>query len=476
MRFRPRSLRTRLISGVLALLALACLAVGLATTFALRRFLIDRVDQQLGMSPGRLASSLEHGRGGDTRGQTVGTLGARMAGGRITHAAVVTDGGAAPTLTPADQTTLAAVPVDDREHTVELSALDDYRVIAVAGSDGDVLITGLPLEGVNATVRRLLALEFMVFAVSLGVTGTAGALWIRSSLRPLSRMAATAARVAELPLATGQVALPERVPDADGATEVGQVSAALNRMLRHVENALAQRHAGEQRLRRFIAEASHELRTPLAGIRGHAELAQRIPGSVPDDVRHSLDRIQGEAVRMGALVDDLLLLARLDAGRPLARDEVDLTRLVLDSASDARAAGPRHQWRLELPGEPVVVTGDRSRLQQVLANLLANSRVHTPDGTTVTVRLCSAGAGAELTITDDGPGIPAEVQGEIFDRFAQADRNRSRPGGGSGLGLAIVQAVVVAHGGTVDVDSHPGRTVFSVRLGSPETDLPERPL
>ena len=195
-------------------------------------------------------------------------------------------------------------------------------------------------------------------------------------------MAATATRVAELPLDRGEVALAERVPDADTdpRTEVGQVGAALNRMLDHVGNALEARHASETQVRQFVADASHELRTPLAAIRGYAELSRRSREPVPDEVAHVLRRVESEAQRMTALVEDLLLLARLDAGRPLAHDPVDLTMLVVDAVSDAHAAGPGHDWQLDLPDEPVVVTGDGARLHQVLANLLANARTHTPAG------------------------------------------------------------------------------------------------
>jgi two-component system OmpR family sensor kinase len=297
------------------------------------------------------------------------------------------------------------------------------------------------------------------------VTGAAGAFWVRWSLRPLRRVAATAASVSELPLESGEVALPDRVPDTDRRTEVGQVGAALNRMLTHVEAALTQRHASEQRLRRFAADASHELRTPVAAIRGHAELALRHPGQVPPGVTRALDRISGESARMGGMVDDLLLLARLDAGRPLASEPVDLTRLVLDAVDDARAAGPDHRWNLDLPEEPVTVTGDGLRLQQITGNLLANARVHTPPGTRVTVGLRQDEAGTRLTVEDDGPGVPADIRDSVFERFARADYGRSGTNGhGAGLGLAIVTAVAAAHGGSVALRSRPGATVFTVTL------------
>lgn len=364
-----------------------------------------------------------------------------------------------------DEAVLAAVPVDGRAHTVRLSALGGYRVLAAPGKDGDVLVTGLPTEPVDAAVHRLELVAALVFGVALVVTGVAGALWVRWSLRPLNRVAATATRVSELPLASGEVALPPRAPGSDPRSEVGRVAGAFDRMLGHVEDALTKRHASEERLRTFAADASHELRTPVASVRGHAELALLHPGPVPPKVTRALERIAAESARMGEMVDDLLLLARLDAGRPLERLPVDLTHLVLDAVTDARAAGPGHRWVLELPEEPVIVTGDAHRLQQVSANLLANARVHTPAGTRVTVSLERAGEEAVLKVHDDGPGVPEEVRPGVFERFTRADRRRADgTGGGAGLGLSIVAAVVEAHDGTVTLESGPGATTFTVGI------------
>jgi two-component system OmpR family sensor kinase len=217
-------------------------------------------------------------------------------------------------------------------------------------------------------------------------------------------------------------------------------------------------------VRRFVADASHELRTPLAAIRGYAELTRRATGRVPPDIAHAMNRVESAAARMTALVDHLLLLARLDAGLPLEQAEVDLRRLVADAVGDAHIAGPRHRWRLELPDEPVVVRGDAQRLHQVLANLLANGRTHTPPGTTVTTRLAAPADSAVLTVTDNGPGIAPDLLPHVFERFARGDSSRSRAAGSTGLGMAIVAAVVAAHHGAVDVCSGPGRTEFEVRL------------
>jgi two-component system OmpR family sensor kinase len=247
-------------------------------------------------------------------------------------------------------------------------------------------------------------------------------------------------------------------------------------MLDTISGALSARHASETRVRQFVADASHELRTPLAAIRGYTELAQRKREDLPEDVAHAMSRVESETERMTQLVADMLLLARLDTGRPLQREQVDLSRLVVDAASDAHIAGPDHQWSLDLPDEPVIVVGDEARLHQVLANLLANARIHTPPGTAVTTSLVvDASAGAMLTVADNGPGIAAWLQPEIFERFARGDSSRSRrpgaapaatsgPSGSTGLGLAIVAAVVKAHDGTIGVRSEPGSTEFIVRL------------
>ncbi|MGW2932756.1 sensor histidine kinase [Streptomyces sp. NPDC055722] len=475
----PRTLRSRLTAGLVVLLALCCATVGVAAVVELNGFLTGRLDQQLRDVGPRFPASLEHGvrpsdhdgdEHGDTRKQSTGTFGACVVHGTVTSAAVVrplSDSThlSAP-LDTRDRRMLAAIPTDGRGHTVRLASLGGYRLMAATAPDGDVLITGLPLEPVEAAVHRLELVAVVVFGAALAVTGVAGALWVRWSLRPLNRVAATATRVSELPLASGEVALPPRAPENEPRSEVGRVATAFNRMLGHVEDALTKRHASEERLRSFAADASHELRTPVASVRGHAELALLHPGPVPPEVTRALERIAAESARMGEMVDDLLLLARLDAGRPLERRPVDLTRLVLDAVTDARAAGPGHRWTLELAEEPVTVTGDEHRLHQVLANLLANARLHTPEGSKVTVSLEGGGAGAVLTVHDDGPGVPGDIQPGVFERFTRAEHRR-RPenhGGGAGLGLSIVAAVAEAHGGSVGLESRAGSTTFTVRL------------
>ncbi len=367
-----------------------------------------------------------------------------------------------------------------------------FMLTRVSGPDGNDLVTGLPLTTVDQELSHVEDTEHLIFAIIGALAVVLGAVLVQFSLRPLRRVAATATRVTELPLDSGEVSLPDGVPDTDPRTEVGQVGAAFNRMLYHVERALGRRAASEARLRRFAADASHELRTPLSAIRGYAELALRHRGPVPPDVTHALSRVQSESARMSVLVDDLLLLARLDAGRPLEREPVDLSRLAIDVTSDARVARRDHHWRLDLPGEPIMVRGDEHRLHQVLANLMSNAGKHTPPGSTVSVALATgdggpedAPAGAadsgvvrrgvrptgprvELSITDDGPGIPPELLPDLFERFTRADTSRARDadaaGTSTGLGLAIVDAVVAAHGGSITVTSRPGLTRFAIFL------------
>jgi two-component system, OmpR family, sensor kinase len=478
-----RTLRGRLIAGLLALLAVACAAVGIVTYVSLHAFLLGQLDQQVVQASMRYQACLGiHPPVGDRDGdnqpgppphlpsscaqqQQEGTFSAQIRHGALTHN-YVSYGTC--TLSHADKAVLTAYPADRQPFTSELSSLGDYRLLAVQdpSEPGVTYLTGLPMTQVNSTLRQVATVEIVVFAGALLLTGVLGTGFVRLSLRPLRRVAATATRVTELPLASGEVTLPERVPDADPRTEVGQVGSAFNRMLGHVEAALARRAASESRLRRFAADASHELRTPLAAIRGYAELARRHPGPVPGDIAHALARVEAESARMSVLVDELLLLAQLDAGRPLAKEPVDLTRLAIDTTSDARAASPGHHWTLELPDEPVLVEGDEHRLHQVLANLMSNAAKHTPEGTTVTVAVTTAEnpPTVRVSVTDTGPGIPADLQPALFERFVRGDSARSNGGASTGLGLAIVQAVTTAHGGTVSVTSRPGHTSFMITL------------
>ncbi|MGH8836652.1 MAG: sensor histidine kinase [Actinomycetes bacterium] len=473
---------------MLGLLAVVCAVIGVATALGLHGFLVQQLDGQLaaaarvaeGPPPG--APRPPDGRPGFllAPGQVPGTVGARVVNGDVVESGLLDPAaiGSARDLSEAQIATLAATPVDEQVHTADLGDLGDYRVTAQVARDGATVVTGLPLAAVNDTVRRFVLIVVVAAAVGLLLAGVAGAFLVRQSLRPLRRVASTATRVSELPLERGEVALSERVPDADTdpRTEVGQVGGALNRMLGHIANALAARHASETRVRQFVADASHELRTPLAAIRGYAEVTRRVEPSGPPEIEHALRRIEAVSVRMTGLVEDLLLLARLDAGRPLERAPVDLCALIVEAVGDAHVAAPDHRWLLDMPAEPLTVTGDAARLHQVLANLLANARAHTPPGTTVVTELAPVNGTVLLTVTDNGPGIPTELQPEIFERFTRGDTSRSRAGGSTGLGLAIVWAVVEAHHGRVDVSSRPGRTVFTVTLPLDRPSEPEPPV
>ena len=383
-------------------------------------------------------------------------------------AGVITADGERETLSATAEKQLAAVSPDRGPHTVELDGLGPYRVIGVhQRHGGQTIVTGLPIADIDRTLLWVVGMFCVVSVVAVLAATTAGIILIRRQLAPLSRVSATAREVADLELDRGEVRLPTPIVRVDPAaehTEVGQLGTALNRMLDRIAGALSARHASETRVRRFVSDASHELRTPLAAIRGYTELVQRKRDDLPDDVAHAMSRVESEAQRMTQLVEDMLLLARLDEGRPLADESVDLSHLVIDAVSDAHVAGADHEWTVELPEEPVLVSGDDARLHQVLANLLANARVHTPAGTTVTTSLSRRDGSAILTVADDGPGIPETLRPEIFERFARGDSSRSRRGGSTGLGLAIVAAVVKAHGGTIDVASVPGSTEFVVTL------------
>ncbi|MGW6584693.1 sensor histidine kinase [Streptomyces globisporus] len=528
---RPWTLRTRLVVSAVSLIAVVAAVIGSVTAIAFHSYMYGKLDDQLHSvverarrPPGPLplpetlreAGPLGFVGGG---GQPLGTFGALVDGdGDVTASKVVEDSGlraqeSAKPLTGEQRAALekAAPGAGDGTRSVDLPGLGGYRVEATTTAEGDTVLVGIPSAEVSGALTTLIVVEVCVTAAGLIAASIAGTVLVGVALRPLRRVAATATRVSELPLHSGEVALLERVPDAeaDPRTEVGQVGAALNRMLGHVGSALAARQESETRVRQFVADASHELRTPLASIRGYAELTRRAGGGAPgpsarsagpepDPVtRHALGRIESEADRMTGLVEDLLLLARLDAGRPLSYGTTDLLPLVVDAVSDARVAdgtgvdGPgtgsaRHHWRLELPeaAEPVTVRADPDRLQQVLVNLLANARTHTPPGTTVTVSVeppVRAGGPVTLEVRDDGPGIPAELLPHVFERFARGDASRARDadGGGAtgstGLGLAIVQAVVSAHGGRVRVESTQGRTVFAVDLqadGVPADGVP----
>lgn len=422
-------------------------------------------------APGQPTGTLSLIRSGEPSG--TGTGGATVVAGYID------DDGTYRGLTSAEQDALLALEVTGEPVTVTIDSLGDYRVLVAEDEvSGDVVVTGLSMKGDNTLVRTQLLVESAIALFGALAVAWTGRAMVRASLGPLERVADTAKRVASQPLAHGEVSIDDRVTttDLDSSQEVGQVGTALNTLLGHVDEALTARHRSETQVRQFVADASHELRTPLASIRGYTELIARegTGTALPPEAAHALERVHSESVRMTALVEDLLLLARLDAGRELRHDEVDLVAVVVDTVSDARAAGPDHVWDLDLEAldapertdpealddfepEPPIVLGDEARLRQVLVNLLANSRVHTPAGTHVTTTLSrlTGPAGDELVITiaDDGPGIDPAVRDRLFERFARADASRERRTGSTGLGMSIALAIVQSHGGRLSVES-----------------------
>jgi two-component system OmpR family sensor kinase len=486
--FRSWTIRSRVVLVVVAMLAVLGTAIGTVSVFALQGYLVSRLDGQLtsAVERGQRAANFaiaQNPAGPDlagvllTPGQQAATFGAVVSNKTVVFSAILAprpegntpNSPLAPKKGTATLTDVPKVTPGDPPQTQNLgTALGDYRLAAAPLINGDTVIVGVPMNEVNATVGQLTFVIVLVTLAGLVFAFLLSNFVSRLAMRPLERVAGTAQAVAEMPLDRGDVALSVRVPDADTDphTEVGKVGAALNRMLGHVASALTARQASEQKVRQFVADASHELRTPLASIRGYAELTRRSPHELPTDVTRSLGRIESEATRMTSLVEDLLLLARLDEGRELDRDPVDLSMLLVNAVSDAHAAGPDHKWSILLPEEPVEVLGDRARLHQVVVNLLANARVHTPEGTQVTAALSldDANDRAIVTVTDNGPGIPEELKATLFERFARGDSSRNRATGSTGLGLAIVYAVVEAHGGDVTVRSEPGETVFTVSL------------
>ncbi|EST28415.1 sensor histidine kinase [Streptomyces roseochromogenus] len=489
---QPRTLRARLVVASVALIAVVCAVIGTVTTLALRSHLYGQLDGQLNEVAARASGQFgppgqpgRDGLDGRDRPKTVDltdfvtrgpqpsgtTVVAKVENGRITDSRRGQKSRSnfqmsAKPLTGAQLAALSSVPQIDRTvRTVDLPDLGSFRVEFKTGPNGS-FYAAVPTSDVDGNINTLILVEISVTAAGLIAATLAGTVIVGVATRPLRKVAHTATRVSELPLHTGEVNLSERVPESecDPHTEVGQVGAALNRMLDHVHGALHARQQSEMRVRQFVADASHELRTPLASIRGYAELTRRGREQVGPDTRHALGRIESEAGRMTLLVEDLLLLARLDAGRPLQFEQTDLIPLVVDTISDSRAAGMDHNWRLDLPDEPALVSADAARIQQVLVNLLGNARKHTPPGTTVTARVQRRGSWMCVDVEDNGQGIPPDLLPHVFERFARGDSARSRATGSTGLGLAIVQAVATAHGGAVTVDSVPGRTVFTVHL------------
>jgi two-component system OmpR family sensor kinase len=331
----------------------------------------------------------------------------------------------------------------DRPRAVETGdGPASYEAIAVGAKQGQVVVAVISLSAEKETLRHLLAINLWVAVVVLSALAVVAAFILKRSLRPLLRIASTADAIA-----AGNLA--ERVPPAPARSEIGRVSTAINRMLEEIESAFTQRDATEQRLRRFLADASHELRTPLTSIRGYAELFRRGADRNPADLAKAMTSIENEGERMSRLIDDLLLLARLDEARPLDRTRVDLGHVIDDAVDAARVVDPTRSYGFELGSSELAVEGDERRLRQVLDNLLANVRQHTPRGSAVYITATRNRDEVILLVEDNGPGAPPELRDRIFDRFVRPDQGRGRASGGAGLGLAIVRSIITAHGGSV---------------------------
>jgi two-component system OmpR family sensor kinase len=464
------TLARQLVVRVTALVALLTIVLGMFTVLASFQILQREVDDRLSAAVGHRLPDGDRGPG-DPTGSGVIRIDSRNGVATVISSVTV------PT---AAAQQLLALPASAEPTNIRLEGLGVYRVLV-----RDVpyrTVVALPMAEVTKPLTSQLVMTALLTGAMILASYLATRRVVENSLRPLNRLTATATRVSNLPLERGDGQVPIRVAPADAKpdSEVGQVGLAFNHMLDNVEGALAARHRSETKVRQFVADASHELRNPLASIRGYAELTRRGEDALPEDAAYALGRIESESDRMSVLVEDLLLLARLDSQPTLDLQPVDVTEIVLNAVSDARAADSEHQWSLELPEEVITAMADPHRLHQVISNLLANARTHTPSGTSVIATLRAEGGSAVISVTDNGPGVAPEIQHTVFERFTRADASRVRQDGGSstGLGLAIVSAVVKAHGGSVELDSQPGRTVFTVRVPlakeQPQPDSPHR--
>jgi two-component system, OmpR family, sensor histidine kinase TrcS len=485
--WRSWTLLRQLVIGVAAVVMVALVTVGTMSVLTLRASVQGILDAQLAGSADGFGHAVTKYRITPTAsgelpppasmkpltyliGQAPENVIALIQHGKVVDSAYFVDGEARPA-PPAAVARIAELSWTGAEpRTVELPDLDWYRMVARPGDGDEILVTGVSRKPAWDAVTRETAIVAGMTAFALLITAMCTIAIVRFALRPLDRVAATAAEVATLPLDRDHHTITPRVPagDTDPRTEVGLVGDTLNRLLDHVERALADVAASDRRMRQFITDASHELRTPLAAIHGYAELTRQDSSILPETTEYSLARIEAEAQRMNSLVADLLLLARLDEGQDLDTTDVDLTDLVIDAVNDARVSAPDHRWLTNIPDAAVWVRGDRARLHQTIANLLSNARVHTPAGTTVTTGIATATADGsdcvELTVTDDGPGIAPGLLPHLFERFVRADKSRSREAGSFGLGLSIAASIIEAHSGTIEAESTSGRTTFRVRL------------
>lgn len=479
-------LRSRLIAILVMALGVACLIIGLSTYVTLQNSLYQQAESNLEETSHRVAQhtsrdgkqqevecdDLKKDKSTFAPGQASGTLITCVdSEGSIEIASKLGSDGTIRSLSPNDQVTLGTLALnssksEEREVTLEAGTYL-IQITPKANSSSDAQVVGIPLNNVQQTLTIfVIVVSIGSIAVMVGA-GVAGSYIIRRTMKPLERVSAVATDVAHLDLEEHTISSAVRVDprDSDPRTEVGAVGYALNQLLDNVNSALEVRERTEHQIRAFIADASHELRTPLAAIKGYSDML-RWTEPLSDSGQSSLARIDSQTERMSRLVEDLLTLARLDEGREPKLETVDLTELLVECTSDMQAAARTHVWHLDVPHEPVEVVADRSQMQHVILNLLSNARKHTDEGTRVIAGLSVDRAHREavVSVVDNGPGIDPEFLPKIFDRFTRADKARSGSDGTTGLGLAIVQAIVQAHGGSIQVQSQPGHTVFMVRL------------
>lgn len=465
------SLRARVLAGA-ALIAVVLAVTALVINRVTEAHLLDQVDEQLADARGpvgrfALGGGIPHD---DSAGPPLGNQPSEFfialvtATGRVEPLVEPNLRGEEAPLPDVDAAQAVEAATSGAPYTVSTQGSDQrYRLRAMAaGRSGHTIVIGLPLDDVDNAVGRLARVELAATAAILAVVGLVSWWVLHLGVRPVKQMTAAASAIAAGDLS-------DRVPESSARTEAGALSIALNKMLERIESAFDARRRSEDRLRRFVADASHELRTPVTTIRGYAELFGAGGLEDPDALGAAMRRTEQEAVRMGALIDDLLHLARLDEGRPLARDDVDLAGVIADAVHGAGVVDPGRPLHVDTEGA-LVVTGDDARLRQVVANVVGNALVHTPPGTPVSIRLRRRGERAVIEVADEGPGMSAEEAQQAFERFYRADPARSRHIGGSGLGLAIVAATVAAHGGTVSLESERGGGT-TVRI---ELPLPER--
>ncbi len=471
----PTSLTNRLIATTVALVALVSILVAVSATLVMRSYLTDQLDRQVSGSLDRgkfviggQVDGIDPGtppgggiRPPDARGDRTGTISAVFAQD-FQDGTSITASGDRRQLSTSALTALADVAAGEDPVTVQVPGLGSYRVAAASSSTGGTFVSGIPTDDVDNTINTLVWYECLLGLAGVGAAAVAGRALVRRQLQPLRQVAATAHQVTAMPLSSGQVGETVRVPASltDPTTEVGQVGEALNQLLGHVEEALDSRHESEQQVRQFLADASHELRTPLSTIKGYAELSRRTGRDDPDQI---LAKVESEAGRMSRLVEDMLLLARLDAGRDIDHRPVDLTRLVIEAVDDARVVDLDRRWTFDVPDEPVIVTGDEQRLHQAVTNLITNASRHTPTGTAVDARLSVTDV-VRIDVHDDGPGLDPSILATVFERFTRGDSSRTRACGGAGLGMSLVKAIMHAHRGDASVTSSPGDTTFTLTL------------